>query len=152
MAIFSLHSEPVQDSWLDAYGHLNEAYYLVAFTNATWPFQDHFNIGTDYFDETGCAIYTLETHLRYVDEVRAPANLEIKSMIFASDAKRIHFAHTMEVDGRERATVEFMMLHYDTRAGKPGPMPEDVQAALKASQISVVPDWAGRSIGLDKKK
>ncbi len=152
MTILSLHAEPVQDSWLDAYGHMNEAYYLVAFSNAAWPFQDHFGIGTEYFDATGCAIYTLETHLRYVDEVRAPAVLEIKSMVFGSDAKRIHVAHSMEVDGRERATVEFMMLHYDTRAGRPAPMPDDVQAALKSAQLPQLPDWAGRSIGLDRKK
>ena len=152
MTILSLHSEPVQDSWLDAYGHLNEAYYLVAFSNATWPLQAHFGIGTEYFDETGGAVYTLETHLRYLDEVRAPAQLDIKSMIFGSDAKHIHFGHIMEVDGRERATVEFMMLHYDTRAGRPGPMPDDVQQALKKAQLSELPDWVSRSIGLDKKK
>ena len=124
----------------------------MAFSNATWPLQAHFHIGTDYFDETGCAIYTLETHLRYLDEVRAPAHLEIKSMVFGSDAKRIHVAHTMEIEGRERATVEFMMLHYDTRAGRPAPMPESVQASLIAAQLAEMPDWAGRSIGLGLKK
>ena len=28
------------------YGHLNEAYYLVVFSNATWSLQDHFGIGS----------------------------------------------------------------------------------------------------------
>jgi acyl-CoA thioester hydrolase len=152
MTILSLHDEPLQDVWLDAYGHLNEASYLICFTNAAWPFQDHFGIGLEYFDHTGCAIYTLETHLRYVDEVRAPAHLDVKSMVFGSDAKRIHCGHIMEVDGRERATVEFMFLHYDTREGRPSSMPDEVQAALKAAQMAEIPDWVGRNIGLDKKK
>ena len=30
MTIFKLHSEPLKDEWLDAYGHLNEAYYSRA--------------------------------------------------------------------------------------------------------------------------
>ncbi len=150
MTVLSLHTEPVQESWLDAYGHMNEAYYLVAFSNAAWPFQDHFGIGTDYFDATGCAVYTLETHLRYVAEVRFPAMLEIKSMVFGSDEKRIHVAHSMEADGKERATVEFMMLHYDSRAGRTAHMPGSVQTALKAAEMPTLPDWAGRRVSLQK--
>ncbi|MGD8421423.1 MAG: thioesterase family protein, partial [Gammaproteobacteria bacterium] len=79
MTIFRFHSEPMQQEWADAYGHLNEAYYLVPFSNATWKMQDHFGIGTDYFEASGCAIYTVETHLRYVNDVRMPANLEIET-------------------------------------------------------------------------
>ena len=73
-----LHSEPVQDIWLDAYGHLNEAYYLVPFSNATWALQEHFDIGVPYFERTGAALYTVETHVRYLQEVRAPAVMEIE--------------------------------------------------------------------------
>ncbi len=51
MTSFSFHSEPLQDIWLDAYGHLNEAYNLMPFSNATWKLQDHFGIGVDYFDD-----------------------------------------------------------------------------------------------------
>jgi hypothetical protein len=69
MTILQLHSEPLQDSWLDAYGHLNEAYYLVPFSNTTWKLQDHFGIGVEYFEKTGCALFTLETHLR-IDSAR----------------------------------------------------------------------------------
>lgn len=152
MTVLSLHSEPVQESWLDAYGHLNEAYYLVAFSNGAWPFQDHFGIGMDYFDQTGCALYTLETHLRYVNEVRAPALLEINHMVLGSDEKRIHIACSMEVDGTERATVEFMTLHYDTRAARPAAMPDDVQAALKAAQMPMIPDWSSRGVSMQRKK
>jgi acyl-CoA thioesterase FadM len=45
MTIFTLHSEPLKDEWLDAYGHLNEAYYLVPFTAANWAIMDRFGIG-----------------------------------------------------------------------------------------------------------
>ena len=62
MTTFNFHREPLQDSWLDAYGHLNEAYYLVPLSNTTWKFQDHFGIGIDYFDDTGCATVSY-THL-----------------------------------------------------------------------------------------
>ena len=63
----------------------------------------------------GAALYTLEAHIRYVAEVRAPAQLEIETIILGADAKRIWFAHLMMVDSRLRATCEYIGLHYDTR-------------------------------------
>ncbi len=151
MTRLKLHSEPVQDGWLDAYGHLNEAYYLLPFSNATWLMQDHFDIGVPYFEETGCAIYTVETHLRYLAEVRAPAVMEIETLIIGSDPKRVWFAHEMLVDGTLRATAEFMVLHYDTREGRTRPMPEIVQAALQKIHLLERPDWVGRNLGLQKR-
>ena len=151
MSDLILYSEPVQESWLDVYGHLNEAYYLVAFSNASWPFLEHFGLDTDYFDETGRAMYTVETHLRYLNEVRAPAMLSIESMVLGSDAKRVHYADVMTVDGTERATAEFMCLHFDSKSGRAAPMPEAMQAAFKAAEISGIPAWCGRQISLVKK-
>ncbi len=148
--MFELHSEPVRDAWLDAYGHLNEAYYLVPFSNASWALQEHFGIGVDYFERSGGALYTVESHIRYLKEVRAPALMEVESMILASDPKRIHIAHVMRVEGAVCATFECLGLHYDTRAGRSAAMPEAVQAALAAARTAELPDWAGRRVSLQK--
>lgn len=147
MTILKLHSEPLQRAWLDAYGHLNEAFYLVPFSNASWKMQDYFGIGVEYFERTGCALYTLETHLRYVREVRAPAELNVETMILGVDAKRIHFAHQLIVDDSTRATGEFMALHYDTRATRATPLPAKTLTALQDAQINKPPQWTGRRIG-----
>ena len=151
MTIFKLHAEPLQDAWLDAYGHLNDAYFLVPFTNASWAILDRFGIGKEYFQRTGGAFYTVESHLRYVKEVRAPALLEIASMVLGADAKRLRLAHVMSVDGSERATFECVLLHFDSKAGRTAPMPADVQAALAAAQAADLPPWAGRGISLERK-
>jgi acyl-CoA thioester hydrolase len=150
MTTFKLHSEVLPDNWLDAYGHLNEAYYLVPFSNTTWRLQDHFGIGVDYFDETGCALYTLETHLRYLSEVRSPAVMDIETIILGFDPKKIWFAHQMLVEGNLCATGEFMVLHYSTRESRTIEMPESVQAALTQAKVSTRPVWAGRHISLQK--
>ena len=151
MTILKLHSEPLKDEWLDAYGHLNEAYYLVPFSNTTWILQEHFDIGVPYFEETGCAIYTVETHMRYVNDVRKPAVMEIESMILGSDPKKIWLAHQMVVDGGICATAEFMLLHYSTREGRTIEMPEPVQIKLREAELEEKPDWVGRQISLVKK-
>lgn len=151
MTIFKFHSEPLQDSWLDAYGHLNEAYYLVPFSNTTWKLQDHFGIGVEYFEKTGCALYTVETHLRYLRDVRAPALIEIESVLLGCDAKKIWYAHRMIVDGELCATAEFMGLHYSTRDSRTIEMPQAVQAALKSAEVLGKPSWVGRQISLIKR-
>jgi acyl-CoA thioesterase FadM len=151
MTIFTLHSEFVKEEWLDVYGHLNEAYYLVPFTAANWAIMDRFAIGADYYERTGGALYTVEGHLRLVKEVRAPALLEIDSMVFGSDAKRIRFAHIMKVDGVERASYECVLLHFDSNAARVGPLPESVQTALESARMPELPAWAGRGISLEKR-
>ena len=151
MTIFKLHSEPLKDEWLDAYGHLNEAYYLVPFTNTTWLLQNQFKIGVEYFEQTGCALYTVETHLRYINEVRKPAVINVGSIILGSDAKKIWFAHLMVVNEQICATAEFLILHYSTRERKTIAMPDEVQRSLKEAEIKEKPDWVGRQISLVKK-
>ena len=151
MTHLKLHSEALRDDWLDAYGHLNEAYYLVPFSNATWALQDHFGIGVDYYERTGGALYTVETHLRYLKEVRAPAMLEIESLVLGADAKRVRFAHVMTVGDSLRATFECVALHFDSGAGRTAPFPEAVLAALQAARVAEPPDWAGRGISLGRR-
>ncbi len=151
MSGLRLHSEALRDEWVDAYGHLNEGYYVVAFSEANWAVQEHFDIGVPYFEKTGCGVYTLETHVRYIAEVRAPATLDFESYIFAVDAKKVVMAHRMLVDGTERATFEAIALHYDQKNGRTAPFPDDVLAKLQAACADPLPDWAGSSVGIRRK-
>jgi len=143
MTVFQLHSEPVRDDWLDHYGHLNEAYYLVPFSSATWALQEKFGIGKAYFERTGGALYTVESHVRYLKEVRAPAVMDITTMILGVDAKRVHIAEIMTVDGSERATFECLGLHVNTNTGRTAPMPDDVVAGLReaSARCSALTTW-----------
>lgn len=150
MSRLRLHQEPLQKAWLDAYGHLNEAYYLVPFANATWVLQDHFGIGVDYFEKTGLALYTLESHIRYLAEVRFPAQLEIESLILGADEKKLHIAHVMKADDKESASFECLLLHYDSRAGCPAAFPNAVLKELRAAMTVPKPDWVGRSVNPPK--
>ncbi len=151
MAIFDFHNESLKQEWLDAYGHLNEAYYLVPFSNTTWKLQEYFGIGVPYFEETGCAIYTVETHLRYLKEVRFPATLHIQSMILGVESSKLWFAHRMMVNDEKCATGEFMTLHFDTRKSRVSPIPRETIDRLRPSIIDPHPDWTGSKIRLNQK-
>lgn len=146
------HSEALLPAWLDAYGHLNEAYYLLVFSNATWSFQDRFGLGVEYFQRTGNALYTLESHLRYLKEVRAPATLDVESMILGFDAKRLHVGHTLIVDATPRATFECVLLHVNKDTGRSCPFPDNPLRLLTDFGIAPLPDWSGSRVGLSTRK
>ena len=71
-----LHSEDLQASWVDAYCHLNEGYYLVVFSNATWALQDHFGVGPAYTTVSGKALYTAEGAPFFDGNLLVPDDLE----------------------------------------------------------------------------
>jgi acyl-CoA thioesterase FadM len=144
-------TEAVRQEWLDAYGHLGEGHYLVAFNNACWHFLQQLGVGVEYFERTGCALYTAESHLRFLKEVRAPAVLETRGMIFGFDAKRMRCGFVMTCDGVERATLESVYIHFDTKAGRAAAMPEAVQARLRKALTAELPSWAGRGIALERR-
>lgn len=144
---FRLHSENLQSSWVDAYGHLNEGYYLVAFSNATWALQDHFGVGPEYTKISGKALYTAESHLRYLREVRAPARLEVISYVFDFDPKKLHLGHVLVVDGQERATVECALVHVATDTGR-SCLFTDEQLAFFAQAVEEKPLWSGSRVSI----
>jgi acyl-CoA thioesterase FadM len=144
--------EPLRDEWLDPYGHLNEGYYCVAFANAGWDLLRQLEIGVEYFQSTGCAFYVAESHLRYLKDIRAPAMLETESMLFGCGAKRMHYGYILSVDGVERATMEGVCIHIDTKAGRSIEMPVEVQERLRRAVLATPPSWLGRAISLGGKK
>ena len=143
--------EAVREEWLDTYGHMSEGYYLVAFNNACWPFLEQLGVGAEYFERTGCGLYTAESHLRFLKEVRAPAVLETRGLILGVDGKRVRCGFVMAVDGVERATLESIYIHFDSKAGRATAMSEEVQNRLRTVQASELPSWAGRAISFERR-
>ena len=150
MAIPTLYSVAVPESWTDHYGHMNEGYYVVAASEASWALQAHLGIGTEYFDRTGCALVTVESHIRYLAEVQRGETLAFDSQVLAFDARRIHMAHLFRVGERACGSVECMWLHVNSCLSRSVPMPDEVQAALAAFAAAEMPAWAGRSVALKR--
>ena len=107
-------------------------------------------IGIEYFDRTGCALVTVESHIRYLAEVQRGETLAFDSQVLAFDARRIHMAHLFRVGERACGSVECMWLHVDSRLSRSVPMPDEVQAALAAVAAAEMPAWAGRSVALKR--
>ena len=140
--------------WVDYNGHLNDAYYLVIFSNATDGLMSLIGLDAAGRAATGHTIYTLEVHLNYLLEVKQDVAVEVRTQVLGSDAKRIHIFHTLhrQDDGTLLATNEQMLANIATQSGKTAPFAAPVAALLapltKAHALLAKPAQAGRSIAL----
>jgi len=145
-----LHREPVREAWLDYNGHMNVAYYLLAFDHASDAFAEHIGIGQAYTRTSGRSIFILECHVAYLREVVGGDPLRFTTHLLGFDDKRIHFAHAMHHDVRSYhvATGELMLAHVDLAQRKATAMPAPTLAAL--ARIASDQQGLERPVGLSR--
>ncbi|GAA4882872.1 MULTISPECIES: thioesterase family protein [Saccharopolyspora] len=136
----------VRPEWIDYNGHLSEAYYVLVFGFATDAVMDRIGLDHEYRSRTGCSLYTVEAHVRYLHEVGPDAELVVTSAVIGSGPKKLRLCHEMSVDGTPVATEELMALHVDGERGGTTPLPAAI-AERVAGLVTTPPDYAGRSIG-----
>jgi acyl-CoA thioester hydrolase len=141
----------VPPEWIDYNGHMMDAYYFMAFTEATEAFLDHVGLGAAYQARTGSGIYTAESHLCFLSGVTEGTALSYRTRLLGHDAKRLHVFHEMTGGGDgPAATCELMFLHVSHERVSPMP-PEAARAvaALADAHASLPrPVQAGRHIAM----
>jgi carnitine 3-dehydrogenase len=125
-----LHETRVAPEWIDYNGHANETAYLRVASEATDALLRHVGVDADYL-RAGGSYFTVETHIRHLGEARAEERLAVTTQIVGADEKRLHVFHRVQRDGDVLATVEQMLLHVDTAAGRAAPARDDVLARVR---------------------
>ncbi|GFE20833.1 thioesterase family protein [Streptomyces libani] len=143
-----LFRQTVRDEWIDYNGHLSEAYYVLVFGFATDALMDAAGLDAAYRERTGCSLYTVEAHVRYLHEVARHSELTVRTTVLGVDGKKLRLLHEMfagEPSGEPVATEELFTLHIDQAAGRSAPLPATARAHLTAL-VAPAPEWAGRGI------
>jgi acyl-CoA thioester hydrolase len=144
----------VLPEWIDYNGHMNLAYYIVLFDQATDLLFDELGLGLDYRRTTQHGTFVAETHNLYERELLVGARVRIATQIVAADSKRLHLAHAMfALAGDYRAaTQELMFLHVDLAARRVSPFPEALRRRVADAAAAHAglprPDWVGRRIAM----
>ena len=139
---FSVWREPVRDEWIDYNGHLSEAYYVLVLGHATDAVMDRVGLDAAYRAEHDASLYTVEAHVRYLEEVPAGADLEVRSSVIGVGAKLMWIWHELWVDERLRATEEVLGVH--VRGGSSAPLPHDVASRARDARVSPPAAASGR--------
>lgn len=119
----------VRPEWVDHYGHMNLAYYLVAFdlvTDAVWP---EWQLGPGLRDQ-GLGTFAVESWQGYRREVMLDVPLAADSALLAFDAKRLLLRHRLyhAEEGWLSAENEVLYLCVDLTTRRVGAWPQAVLA------------------------
>jgi acyl-CoA thioester hydrolase len=140
--------------WTDLNGHMNVAYYVLAFDRATDAFYDALGIGWDYVARERKSLFTLAMNVDYLRELRSGDEVRIATRLADHDHKRLHYFHEMvhAADGWLAATNELLAMHVDMASRKSMPFPDRVAARLAAVQSAHAalspPAQLGRRLGI----
>ena len=144
----------VLPEWVDYNKHLNDAYYMVAFSYATDGLMEAIGLDAATRKATGHTIFTLEVHLNYLKELKGGAAIEVKTQLLAADSKRLRIFHTLHQQGDPtiHATNEQTLLHVDLAGPKAcsfdAPIQTKVNTLLASHQGLPWHANAGRAIQL----
>ena len=149
-----IHEATVLPEWIDYNGHMNLAYYVVVFDQATDALYDRLGIWLPYRQATGNSCFTVETHTIYEQEVKLGDRVRVHTQLLGADAKRLHYFHEMfhVGEGSRAAVQELMALHVDLSVRRTTPFPPDrqtvIDAALAGCDALPRPKEAGRRISM----
>lgn len=141
------YRDRVRPEWIDYNGHLSEPFYVMVFGFATTNLMDVTGIDERYRKETGCSLYTVEAHVRYLHEVGPDAELLVTTAVLSVGAKKVRLCHEMTVADTLVATEELLALHVASHIdnARTTPFPEDIAVRLR-KLLAPAPDYVGRSI------
>jgi acyl-CoA thioester hydrolase len=124
----------VLPEWIDYNGHMNVAYYLLAFDHATDLFFDHLGLDAAHRAATGGSTFAGDIHLTYQRELREGDGLRITTQLLGFDDKRLRFFQRMyhAEEGFLAATMEGLALYVDLARRKVAPFPAGTLARLAA--------------------
>ncbi len=140
-----VHREPVLDEWIDYNGHLSEPYYVLVLGRATDAVMDAIGIDEQFRSDEDASLFTVEAHIRYLDQVGPRTDLEARSEIIGASGKLLWIWHELYAEGRLRATEEILGVYVDTGSGKSAPFPVEIAARIAELRVDP-PEHAGRSI------
>ncbi len=141
----------IPGDWADYNSHMTESRYLQCGTHATDNLMAMIGADQAYIN-SGKSFFTVETHIRHLDEVSVLQNIVVDTQVLRGEGKKMHVYHYIKhEDGRTLATVEQMLIHVDLATRKASvPGPEIAAKLIKIAELHSHLDYpaeAGKAIG-----
>ena len=144
--------------WMDYNGHMNVAYYTMAFDSALDEVYEALGIGENLVRSHRMGPMALQSQLHYLGELVEGQRFACDFRLIDADAKRTHCF--LEMIDLERdaiaATYETLSLNVDLEARRSAPYPPEAQARierlLEAHQHLPRPPQLGQTIGIRRRR
>ncbi len=151
---FSSYESSVKPDWIDFNGHMNVAYYVLAFDQASDTFNSNLGLGPDYTRDTRKSLFVVDMNVTYKRELKEGTPIRCTTQLLEFDAKKLRIFHQMfnAEDGSLAATNELILVHVDLNSGRSCPFQDQalqsLQAMARQHQSLLVPEGVGRTLSL----
>jgi carnitine 3-dehydrogenase len=141
----------VPADWTDYNNHMTESRYLQCFADASDALLRLIGVDADYV-AAGGSYFTVETHIRHLDEVAALEPVKATTQVLEAKGKKLRLFHRLHHgDGRLLATGEHLLIHVSlaTRSAAE-PAAAVAGKATEIAQAHAALPWpaeAGRAVG-----
>lgn len=146
----------VLPEWIDINGHMNVAYYVLAFDHGIDGLWSEFGITDEHIQSNHSSTFAVESHVIYRQELKENDRFIVTAQILAYDQKRIHQFQRMyhAKDGFLAATAEWMSLHVNMKTRRVAPWPDKILDSIRRVASSqgnwAYPSDAGRVMRVGK--
>ncbi|QTD93293.1 thioesterase family protein [Burkholderia anthina] len=148
----------VLDEWIDYNGHMNEACYVRVFSESIDGLMDHLGIDAAFRARENVSIYTLQTVVHYLKELRAGEPLAVTARVLEYDSRKVRVFLTMcdPLRLHRFATMEALLLHVDMASRRSGAFRaatlDAIDALHAARRHAPWPACAGEGIALRRER
>lgn len=150
------YRDHVRPEWIDYNGHMNLAYYVLAFDHATDALFNDLGIGLDYMNASGCSTFAADMNVCYLRELHQGDPIACTTWFLGYDEKRLHYFHEMYhgTEGWLAASCELLSLHINMDQRRTTSFPSEIMARLAevhaAHAALPAPERIGRPIRAPK--
>lgn len=132
----------VGSDWLDELGHVNFLVYQRIADKGAEAFWVDMWGGRNSAERDGAEYIILETHVRYLSELRLGDAVTIDTVLLACDDKRYQLLHRLKSGERLACLVETVNMAFDPNTRRTMVFPDDVKAVLAARGPKPDDAWA----------
>ena len=154
---YKTRNQTVLSEWIDYNGHMNVAYYTLAFDKAVdFFFEDVLDIGPSFVERNKEGPFALKASYNYFNELLEGEKFFVDISILDFDSKRVHVFGEMRKDESLElsAVFETVLMNMDLSARKVKQYPDRVLELFKLFKSSLdqdkIPLEIGKNITLRK--
>jgi len=154
---YKTRQQKVLPEWIDYNGHMNVAYYTLAFDKSLdFFFEDVLGIGPTYVSKMSKGPFALKASYHYFSELLVREEFYVDLSVVDFDSKRLHICGEMKksLSGELSAVFETVLMNVDLNKRKSIEYPKNVleifeklKAAMKTESL---PNIVGKAISLKR--
>ena len=152
-----LPEQEVLNEWLDYNGHMNVAYYTLAFDKSLDIFlEDLLGIGESHAYKNNQGPFVVQAHYHYLNEMRLNEKFHVRLFVVDCDKNKMHLCMEIYSLFQEKviAVVEQVLINVNLKLRKSEPYPpwafEKLIKLKNTHKNASLPSAFGKSIGLKK--